>query len=308
MPLSLFLRKLFRASVTLWLCVTFVFVVLRLSGDPVETILGDDAPPDLIDYYTVAWGLDKSVFEQYVLYFVNIFHGDLGRSFLSGRDAVAIVLERVPLTLYLTGVSLAVALVLGPPAGIAAALRRDSWLDRAIMGIAVSGYSLPNFFLGIVLILLFTVQLGWLPSSGSGDWKQIIMPALTMGTAGAGVFARFTRSSVLEVLSMPHVRAARARGLSRARVLARHVLINASIPIVTILGFHIGGLIGGGLVVETVFAWPGMGRLLVTSVGNRDLAVVQVAILFIAVTMIIANLTVDLLYTWIDPRSRQRSS
>ena len=305
MPLSLG-SKLARTLVTAWLVISIVFFALRLSGDPLTVMLPDDAPPELIEYYRRAWGLDRSLPEQYLAFWQSLFAGDLGQSFVERRDALAAVLERVPQTLLLTGVSFVLALTLGLSAGIIAALRHNRALDRLVMAAAVSSHALPSFFLAILLILLFSVQLRWLPSSGRDGWQSLVMPALALGTSGAAVIARFTRSSVLDVLAQPHVLAARARGYSWPSIILRDVLPNAAIPIVTVIGFMVGGLIGGAVVTETVFAWPGVGRLLINSVGLRDFAVVQVVVLLIAMTMVAANLTVDLLYGWLDPRTRRR--
>lgn len=297
--------KLLRTALTAWLVISMVFFALRLSGDPLTAMLPDDAPLELIEYYRKAWGLDRSLPEQYLAFWRSLLVGDLGQSFVERRDALAVVLERVPMTLLLAGVSFVLVLVLGLGTGIAAALNQNKPFDRLAMAAAVSGHALPNFFFAILLILLFAVQLRWLPSSGRDGWLSLIMPALTLGTSGAAVIARFTRSCVLDVLSQPHVLAARARGFSWSSIILRDVLPNAAIPVVTVVGFMVGGLIGGAVVTETVFAWPGIGRLLITSVGLRDFAVVQVIVVMIALTMVISNLMVDLAYGWLDPRIRR---
>lgn len=298
------LRKVLRALVTLWLSVTFVFVILRVSGDPVRTILPDDAPQEMFDQYYRMWGLDKPIWEQYLLYFRNIWNGSLGKSFLNGQDAVEMVFEHIPKTLELMGAGFLLMVILGVPLGVLAALHRNKGLDRFVMTLAVSGYSVPNFFLGILLILLFSVQWRILPSGGSDSFLNILMPAFTIGTSGAGVLARFTRSAMLEVLNQPYIRASTAKGIPWGQVVQSDALPNAAIPTVTVIGFIIGGLLGGALVTETVFAWPGMGRLLVNSVSTRDLAVVQVIMLVTAFAMVVVNMTVDILYGLIDPRVR----
>jgi peptide/nickel transport system permease protein len=300
--------KLLRAMLTALIVLTFVFVVLRLSGDPIENLVGDEAPADVVEYYRAKYGLDRPIFEQYVLYFQGIAHGDMGISFRDQRDALDVVIERLPNTLRLGLVSFAFSLLMGIPLGIVAALNRNTALDRFTMGFAVFGYSIPNFFLGIVLILAFTMWLRVLPSSGSGSVWHMIMPVITLGTAGAGSLARFARSSMLEVLNKSYMRAATAKGVPRLRRIAWHALPNAAIPIVTIIGFRLGDLIAGSVVTETVFAWPGVGRLLVTSVGSRDLAVVQAILTLVAFTMVIANLLVDFIYGWVDPRIRVSST
>lgn len=296
--------KALRGLGTVLILLTLVFVVLRLSGDPLDAMLGPEADPAMIDYYRHLYGLDQPLWSQYVHFFIGIAHGDLGQSFLDGRDALQIVLERVPFTLQLGGAALAFAIVLGIPLGVVAALKRNSAFDRFTMGFAVLGFSLPNFFLGILLILLFAMTLRWLPSSGSGSWQHMVMPVFTLGTAAAGQLAQFARSSMLEVLNQPYIRAARAKGVPWWRVITWHAIPNAAIPVITILGFRLGDLIAGSVVTETVFAWPGVGRLLITSVSARDLAVVQTIIILVGATMVAANFMVDLLYGWIDPRLR----
>jgi peptide/nickel transport system permease protein len=300
--------KLLRALVTVLIVLTFVFVVLRMSGDPIDSLVGDEASPDVVEYYRAKYGLDLPIHEQYIRYFQGIAQGDMGRSFKDERDAVEVVLERVPKTLQLGLVSFAVSLLIGIPLGILAALNRNTALDRFTMGFAVFGYSIPNFFLGIVLILGFAMWLRLLPSSGSGTLAHMIMPVITLGTAGAGSLARFARSSMLEVLNKSYMRAATAKGVPWLRRISWHALPNAAIPIVTIIGFRLGDLIAGSVVTETVFAWPGVGRLLVTSVGSRDLAIVQTILIVVALTMVVANLLVDLIYGWVDPRIRISSA
>ena len=289
---------------TVFIVLTLVFVALRLSGDPVDALVGDEATPDLVRYYHERYGLDKPIWQQYLLYFRNVATGDLGFSYSDERDALEVVLERIPKTLQLGLAGFLGSVLLGIPLGIVSALRRNTFIDRFTMSFAVLGFSLPNFFLGILLILLFAMHLRILPSSGSGSWQHMVMPVITLATAGAGAIARFTRSAMLEVLSKPYMRTAEAKGVSWLRRISWHALPNAAIPIVTILGFRLGELIAGSVVTETVFAWPGVGRLLVVSVGARDLAVVQTILIIVAVTMVVANLCVDLLYGWIDPRIR----
>lgn len=298
------LQKAGRAILTLWVVVTFVFFALRLSGDPILAILPPDAPPETMDFYRRAWGLDKSLWQQYVLYLVNIVHGNLGQSFVEGRSAIEMVFERVPKTLALMLPAFFFTLAIGIPAGVIAALRHNTTIDRTVMTFAVLGYSIPNFFLAVLLIFLFSVTLRLLPTSGSNTVWHYIMPVATIAFSWAGIYARFVRSALLEVLQQNYVEGATAKGLPWSKVVRLHALPNAAIPIVTIAGFMVGGLIGGAIVSETVFAWPGVGHLLVTSVNTRDLAVVQVIVLLIATTMVAANLLVDLLYGWLDPRIR----
>ncbi len=300
------LSRLARAALTIAMVVTFAFVVLRLSGDPAQIILGADAEPEAVLAFRAAWGLDAPLWQQYFSYFTAILSGDLGRSMRDGRDAMVLVAERIPLTLALTLPALAIKLALGIPAGMLAALHRNSLLDRAVMALAVAGFTVPSFVLGLLLVLVFAVQLGWLPSGGIGTWQHAVLPVITLGVGGAAVLARFTRSAMLEVLGQPYIRTASAKGVPWGAVVRGHALPNAAIPTVTIIGFMVGSLIAGAVVVESVFSWPGVGRLLVVAVANRDLAVVQCVLLLVAVTMVASNLVVDMLYGLLDPRLRAR--
>ena len=299
--------KLIRTLLTLLAVLTFVFIVLRMAGNPVEAMLPEDAEPDTIAYYSEIWGLDKPLYVQYGRYFINILNGDLGFSYRDNRPVQVVVFQRIPATLKLGFTSLFLSILVGIPLGIYAAMHRNTLADRLTMAFAVFGFAIPNFFFGILLILLFSLALRWLPSSGTGSAAHFIMPAATLGLSTAGTLARFTRSAMLEVMSKSYLKAAQAKGVPRLRRMFGHALPNAAIPIVTVIGFSLGGLIGGSVITETVFAWPGVGRLLVTSVGSRDLAVVQFLVIMIAFTMISANLTVDLAYGWLDPRIRVSS-
>lgn len=300
------LLRLVRALITLTIIVSAAFVVLRLSGDPAITILGPEAPPEAIAAFRESWGLDQPIWLQYLKYFGAVLQGDFGDSMRDGRSALAVVGERVPLTLAITVPALLLKLAIGLPAGVVAALYRNTFVDRLIMTGSVAGFTVPSFVLGLVLALIFGVCLRWLPSGGSDTWQHAVLPVVTMGVIGAAVIARFTRSAMLEVLGQPYIRTASAKGLVWRRVVADHALPNAAIPTMTIIGFMIGSLVAGAVVVESVFSWPGVGRLLVTAVANRDLAVVQVIVLLVGFTMVAANLTVDLLYGWVDPRLRTR--
>ncbi|MDI3323867.1 ABC transporter permease [Pontibacterium granulatum] len=296
------LQKITRALLTVLLIVSTVFIVLRLSGDPAIYVLGLDADPQALDAFRTRWGLDQPIFVQYLQFLSNCLQGDFGYSYFEERDAMEAVLERLPQTLLLMGVTGLFTVLIGIPAGVYAALHHNSWIDRMTMLVSVAGFSLPNFVLGIFLILLFSVTWQLLPTGGSGTWQHLVMPVLTMTVAEAAVFARFTRSAMLEVLHQPYMRTARAKGLRWHQAVRRHALPNAAIPLVTVVGFFVGTLIAGGVVTESVFAWPGLGRLLVTSVANRDLAVVQIIVMLIACSMVLTNLIVDLLYGWLDPR------
>ena len=300
--------RLLRAALTIVLVVSFAFIVLRLSGDPAMTIMSPEAPPEAIAAFRTAWGLDRPIWEQYFSYFGAILQGELGQSMRDGRPAMAVVLERIPATLMLTIPALIVKVGIGVPAGVFAALYRNSWIDRLVMALAVAGFTVPSFVLGLILVLIFAVSLGWLPSGGQDSWRNIILPVITMSLGGAGVLARFTRSAMLEVLGQPYIRTATAKGVPWAAVVRGHALPNAAIPTVTIVGFMVGTLIAGAVVVESVFSWPGVGRLLVVAVANRDLAIVQCILLLVAITMVTANFIVDLLYGVLDPRLRGTAS
>jgi peptide/nickel transport system permease protein len=297
--------RLGRALITIALVVTFAFIVLRLSGDPAQIILGPEAPPEAVAAFRKAWGLDDPLWLQYFHYFGAIIQGELGRSMRDGRAAIELVAERIPVTLALTLPALAIKLLVGIPAGIYAALHRGSLADRVMMMLSVAGFTIPSFVLGLTLVLIFAVKLGWLPSGGQDSWRHAILPVLTLGIGGAAVLARFTRSAMLEVLGQPFIRTASAKGVPWRDVIVGHALPNAAIPTVTIVGFMIGTLIAGAVVVESVFSWPGVGRLLVVAVANRDLAVVQCILLLVAATMVTSNLIVDFLYGFLDPRLRQ---
>ncbi|MCE1237354.1 MAG: ABC transporter permease [Hyphomicrobiales bacterium] len=297
-----FALRALRGALTVALVVTFAFVVLRMSADPALVILGPEAPPEVIAAFRKSWGLDEPIFVQYLDYVAAIFRGELGRSMRDGRPAIELVAERIPATLALTLPALALKIGIGIPAGVWASLHRGTLVDRAVMSLAVAGFTVPSFVLGLVLVLVFSVKLGWLPSGGQDTWTHAILPIVTMGVGGAAVLARFTRSAMLEVLGQPYMRTASAKGLPWARAIRDHALPNAAIPTVTIVGFMVGTLIAGAVVVESVFSWPGVGRLLVVAVSNRDLAVVQCILLLVAATMVASNFVVDLLYGLLDPR------
>jgi peptide/nickel transport system permease protein len=291
-----------RAILTLLICVSAVFIALRLAGDPADIMLSIDTPPDVRAYYRDLWGLDQPLHQQYLRYLLSAARGDFGASFADDRPAFAAVLEALPKTALLGTSALLLALLVGLPLGVLAALRHNSVVDRLAMASAVFGYAIPIFFLGILLILLFALKLRVLPSAGSDTPAHLILPMVTLGLPLAGRLARFSRTSTLEVLGKPFIRAARGRGVMPFGVIVRHALPNASVPLLMFLGIEIGGILAGSAVVETIFAWPGVGRLLVDSVATRDLAVVQAVILTITVIMISANLLVDILHILIDPR------
>jgi len=298
------LIRLGRALITIFLVLSFAFVVLRLSGDPAMMIMSPDAPPEAIAAFRKAWGLDAPLWEQYVGFFRNLIQGNFGYSMRDRSPAMGLVMQHIPATLALALPAFFLQLLIGIPAGIWAALHRNSLADRVVMSLSVAGHTVPSFVLGLVLVLVFAVGLGWLPSGGSTSWRHAILPIITLSLGGAAVLARFTRSAMLEVMGQPYIRAASAKGLPWRAVVWRHALPNAAIPTLTVIGFMVGSLIAGAVVVESVFSWPGVGRLLVMAVANRDLAVVQSLLLLVAATMVLSNFLVDALYGWIDPRLR----
>jgi peptide/nickel transport system permease protein len=303
--------KVGRGLLTLLIAVSFVFVVLRLAGDPVSLMLPDDTSPDVVERYRQIYGLDRSVPEQYLSYVSGLLHGDFGYSFRDGRPALDVVVDRIPQTVLLGLAGILVTVAVGVTAGVIAALWRGTVVDRAAMGLAILGASVPNFFLGIIFILLFSMTWRMLPSSGIGTFWHLLMPALTLGLSGAGgagSIARFTRSSMLEVLHQPYMRTAKAKGLRPTRRVLMHAIPNASLPVITVLGMRLGGVVAGAVVVETVFAWPGVGQLLATAVSARDLAIVQTVVLLVALTMVLVNLLVDIAYGWLDPRLAARGA
>ncbi len=296
--------KILRAVITMLLVVTFVFIVLRVTGDPAQAILSEDATEEEYQHFRKEWGLDKPLHEQYFAYLINMAKGDFGKSFRDNRDVRIIIAERLPKTIVLMSSALLFSLCIGIPLGIYSALHRNSIGDRLSMGLSVFGFSIPNFFLGILLILIFSLWLKIMPSAGSDSWLHIIMPMVTIGLGKMGSYARFTRSAVLSVLNKAYIRTAVAKGASRMRVIYRHAMPNAAIPIITIVGTSIGHIVVGGVVIENVFAWPGVGRLLVSSVATRDLALVQGVVIIVSISMVIANLLVDVMYGIVDPRIR----
>lgn len=297
-------RKLLRGFLTVWVVVTFTFVALNLSGDPIEALVGDQATPEVVQQYRQKFGLDRPLWEQYVSYLGNLAQGDFGLSMSDQKPATELIAEALPYTLRLGFTAFGLGLAAGLALGIVAALHRNRPVDRFVMSFAVLGFSLPNFFLGILLILLFSLHLRLLPSAGADTPWHLVLPAITLGTHFAGVFARFTRSAMLEVLNRQYMVAARAKGVPGARRTLWHALPNAAIPIITIVGLKLGDLVAGSIIVETVFGWPGVGRLLIGAVTSRDFAVVQAILILTAVTMVLSNLAVDFVYTLVDPRMR----
>jgi ABC-type dipeptide/oligopeptide/nickel transport system permease component len=284
-----------------------VFLVLySIPGDPAQMAAGPDATEEDIAQIRENYGLDRPAHEQYFVYLSNLLQGDLGFSFRTQRPVAEEIARTLPATIELAAAAMAIALLLGVPIGVVAALRPGTWLDTTFTALAVFGISMPGFFFGLLLMLLFAAQLGWLPPTGRGGLAHLVMPAVTLGLPYVASYARITRSNMLDVLGEDYVRTARAKGLPRRTVVYRHALVNAAIPLVTLLGIYFGRLLGGAVIVETIFAWPGMGRYMIEAIAQRDIYVVQGTILVFALSIVLVNLAVDILYGLIDPRITYR--
>jgi peptide/nickel transport system permease protein/glutathione transport system permease protein len=300
------LRRLLLMPVPLLIVIVFVFVVLRLTGDPVAIYLGIDATPEQEEVLRAELRLDQPVVVQFGYFFVDLLQGDFGNSIQHRAPAMSVVAERLPATLELVAVGLTLALVLGILGGIAAAVWQDRLPDFALTAVAVTGQSMPSFWLGILLIQLFALELDWLPTSGREGWDSMVLPAITLAAFLLPNFILVTRTAVLETAREQFVATARARGVGPWRALMRHVLPNALNPVVSLLGLQLGRLMGGAVVTETVFAWPGVGRLMVAAIFQRDVPVVIAGVFIVAVTIVVANLLVDVVQAAIDPRIRLR--
>lgn len=301
---SLLMRLVYTIPVV-WLVVTLVFLLIHIvPGDPVEQMLGEGARAQDIVALRHVYGLDIPLGRQYIHYWVGAVHGDLGRSLRLNDTVAHLVLTRYPYTLELTAAALIVALLLSIPAGITAALHRGRWQDNALGVVSLLSLSFPGFALGPILILLVSIKLGWLPVSGAGGWYHLILPALTLGSALAAILTRMVRTAMLEELGQDYIRTARAKGLPERTVVYKHALRNAMIPVLTLIGLQFGALLAGAIVTETIFSWPGIGRLTVSAISNRDYALVQGCILAVGLTYVLVNLATDVLYMVVNPRIR----
>ncbi len=290
----------------IWLVVSVVFLLIHLvPGDPIEQMLGEGTPAADLAAARHAYGLDVSLGRQYLNYWKGVLRGDLGRSIRLGQGVSTLIGQRYPYTLQLTLAALAVAVLLSIPAGVRSARRRNRWDDRLLSVISLFGLSFPNYALGPVLILIFAIKLGWLPVSGSGNFANLVLPGITMGSALAAILTRMVRTSMLEELGQDYIRTARAKGLPESTVVYRHALRNAMIPIITVIGLQFGALLAGAIVTETIFSWPGIGRLTVQAISNRDYYLVQGCILAIGLTYVAVNFLTDLLYSAVNPMIRQ---
>jgi len=295
-----------------WLVVSLVFLLIHLvPGDPIQMMLGDGATPADISALRHQYGFDQTLGTQYVRYWTGVMRGDLGQS-IRMHDAVEhLIAQRYPYTIVLTFASLGFGLLLALPAGILAAVRRGRWVDHLLSVVSLFGLSIPPIALGPVLILVFSIKLGWLPVSGANpsgsnsiDWRYLILPSVAMGASLAAILTRMVRTAMLEELGQDYIRTARAKGLSETAVVCRHALPNAMVPIVTVVGLQFGALLAGAIVTEMIFSWPGLGRLTVNAISNRDYALVQGCLLSIGLTYVLVNLLTDVVYRWVNPRMR----
>ena len=303
--LSFLFSRLLSTLVVLLGVVTLVFLLIHLvPGDPVQAMLGESALPADLEALRQALGLNQSLGTQWWLYMTNLLQGDLGNSLYSKEPIFAMLVERFPATLELAVAGLGVAILIALPLGSIAALYKDSIYDNGAMVFSLLGVSIPNFWLGPMLIYVFSLLMGWLPVSGREGFTSIILPAITLGTALAAILARMIRATLLEVLNEDYIRTARAKGLRESAVIFYHALRNAALPIITILGLQLGTLLGGAVITEIIFAWPGVGQLTIESIQRRDYPVVQACILLISLSYVLVNTFTDILYGWLDPRVR----
>ena len=306
------LTRLVLTIPVVWLVVSLVFLLIHLvPGDPILQMLGEGATPADLDALRHQYGLDLPLWTQYLHYWNGVLHGNLGDSIRLHDSVARLIAQRYPYTLALTLAALGLGLALALPAGVAAAVRRGRAADQALSVVSLFGLSVPGLVLGPVLILVFSIMLGWLPVSGANsggskaiDWHYLVLPAIAMGGSLAAILTRMVRTAMLEELGQDYIRTARAKGLSERAVVWRHALPNALVPIVTVVGLQFGALLAGAIVTEKIFSWPGLGRLVVDAISNRDYALVQGCLLSIGLTYVLVNLLTDLVYRWVNPRMR----
>lgn len=318
--LAYLIRRLVAAAVLLFVMSLLVFIEVYAIGNPVDVLISPEATQIEIEKVTAALGLDKPLWHQYLIFVQRALEGDLGRSFAYSTPAVELILQRMPATLELALAAMLIAIVFGIPLGLYAGLKPDSWVSKSIMAGSILGFSLPTFWVGLMMIMVFSVQLGWLPSSGRGEtveflgvqwsiltldgWRHLLMPAINLALFKLSLLIRLTRAGTREAILQDYVRFARAKGLSMRRVVGVHILKNIMIPIVTVIGLEFGSVVAFSIVTETIFAWPGMGKLLIDSINVLDRPVVVAYLLVIVTLFIVINLVVDLLYSSLDPRVR----
>jgi peptide/nickel transport system permease protein len=295
----------FWQSIVVLLGITLiVFIIVRLTGDPTHLMLSPETPEEDVAIFRHIMGFDRPLYIQYLKYMEGVLQGDFGRSIRHGEPALNLVLRRLPATIELTMVALTIALVFAIPMGIFSAVKPNSTMDHIGMTIIMWGQSMPTFWSGLMLILLFTVTLNLLPAYGRSGLTSLIMPAVSIGFFSMARIARITRSNMISVLGKDYIRTAKAKGLTDHRVVIRHAFKNASLPIITLVGIELGRLLGGAVITETIFAWPGVGRLAIQAIYNRDFPVVQAVVFTLATIFLLINLIVDILYTYLDPRVR----
>lgn len=292
----------------LYLALTAVFVMVRLSGDPALLMVPMDASPEVLERFRQEMGFNEPLIVQYGKFFIAAVHGDFGRSLRQHESAIFLVFERIPASLLLTSTSILIAIIVSIPIGILSAYKRGRPMDKLSMVSAVTAQSVPLFWLGLMLILVLSVLLRWLPTGGIGTWKHLILPSITLATYSAARIARLTRSSMIEALQMDYIRTARAKGLKESKVLWKHSLKNAIIPVITITSLQIGVIFGGAVITETIFSWPGLGRLIFQSITFRDYPVVQAAVFITALMFCLINLIADILYAFVNPEIRLEKS
>ena len=284
-----------------------VFSIMSFTpGDPAQLILGESAPKAQVLALREEMGLNDPFIMQYGRFVLNAVQGDFGRSYTSGREVFGEIFQRFPNTLILAIIGVIIAILIGIPVGIISATKQYSVMDSVSMIAALLGVAMPNFWLGLMLILFFSVGLGWLPSGGFGGWGSLILPSITLGTGAAAIITRMTRSSMLEVIRQDYIRTARAKGVTEKKVINKHALKNALIPVITVVGLQFGYLLGGAVLTETVYSWPGVGRMMVEAIRSKDTPVVLAAVLFLATTFSIVNLFVDILYGFVEPRVKSQ--
>jgi len=297
-------RRALVAALTLFILMTVLFLFLHILGSPLSMMMGDRASEQMVDAMRAQLGLDQPLWVRYIDYMTGIVQGDFGTSWRYRRPVMEMVLERVPATLLLGALALSIALVFAIPIGILAALRPGSWIDSFSRALAVLANSVPSFWLGIILIIAFAVHLGILPATGRGSWQHFILPAVVLATPSIPLIMRVTRSAMLEVMNKDYVRTARSKGVAEPAVIRRHVLRNSMIPVTTVTALRVGEIIGGTIIIETVFAYPGVGRLTIDAMTFRDYPVVLATVGFVAATVMVVTLITDIIYTFLDPRIR----
>lgn len=298
-------RRLIQSVIVIWGVSLIVFVLLRLApGDPVRMLLSETATDEQIALAREKWGLNEPILVQYGVFLSNAVRGDLGDSLFFRQPAMNVLMARMPATLQLSAVALLFSLSVAIPLGMLSALRRDTVWDYLGSGVAMIGQAIPPYWLGIMLILLFSVTLGWFPTSGRGTWAHLVLPAITLGSVLMALITRLVRSGMLDVLNEDYIRTARAKGLRERAVIVRHAMRNIMIPLVTVIGLQLGALFGGAVITESIFAWPGVGRVALQAINARDYPMVQASVLFISVVYVFLNLAVDIVYVYLDPRIR----